>query len=177
MRRWVVLAFLTALAIGATVAIASADWGDGHGSQGVTGVQGTPPAAPDETIQATAVATKEKFLDNDRNHRDSVGDVVLVRFRLNDDAGEGVGKGNVTCELHFRAFVCHAVFKIAGRGQIVVHGDVGRRGSFDVPVTGGTGDFADVGGWLHVEALRRDREALTFSLYHFARQPAGANAG
>lgn len=158
MRKWGVLAALTAFVVAATVAIASA-----RSLYQVVEL----PAPAEQTLVLTSVPTRDKFVDADQNGRDSVGDLVLFRARLTDEAEQPAGTAHVRCVLHFKAVVCDGVLTLSG-GQILVHGRAGESETFDVPVTGGTGAFADVGGQLHVETLDEGAEELTLSLYHFA---------
>jgi hypothetical protein len=62
---------------------------------------------------------------------------------------------------------CTGAFIITGRGQIVGEGAVqftNATTSLDVPITGGTGDFANVRGYVHVEFMDETTEKDTLNL-------------
>jgi hypothetical protein len=62
---------------------------------------------------------------------------------------------------------CTGAFFIDGRGEIVGEGAVQftqSTTSIDVPITGGTGDFANVRGYVHVDFIDETTEKDTFYL-------------
>ena len=62
---------------------------------------------------------------------------------------------------------CTGAFIITGRGQIVGQGAVqftNETTSLDVPITGGTGDFETVRGYVHVEFIDETTEKDTLFL-------------
>ena len=62
---------------------------------------------------------------------------------------------------------CTGAFIITGRGQILGEGAVqftDETTSLDVPITGGTGDFANVRGYVHVEFIDETTEKDTLYL-------------
>jgi hypothetical protein len=80
-----------------------------------------------------------------------------------------VGWARIQCTVHVGPWaICVGTFEITGRGEIVGQGMVpfGRQdvASFDVPVTGGTGDFANVRGEVHIEDISETEERETFEL-------------
>jgi hypothetical protein len=62
---------------------------------------------------------------------------------------------------------CTGAFIITGRGQILGEGAVqftAETPSIDVPITGGTGDFENVRGYVHVEFIDETTEKDTLNL-------------
>lgn len=63
--------------------------------------------------------------------------------------------------------ICVGTFNFTGRGEVVGEG-MGPFGEdvapFDVPITGGTGDFANVRGEAHIEPISDTEERETFEL-------------
>ncbi len=83
--------------------------------------------------------------------------------QLTDESDDSVvGKSNIACTMHIGSWaICTGTFNITGRGEIVGQGLVpfGQGGSsFDVPVTGGTGEFANVRGEVHIEPILSETE-------------------
>jgi len=78
---------------------------------------------------------------------ESTGDVGHFEERLHQPGSDKVvGRDAAQCEIGIRSFKCSATFKIFGKGKIIVEGAVfsGRDNKF--AITGGTGDYAGVGG-------------------------------
>ena len=113
--------------------------------------------ATDQTITLTTREGKGKFIDVERNKRDSVGDTALFTLLLSQN-GTRVGTAHIKCTAHFGGpALCIANLRLRGRGDIELQGMAGDE-PFTVAVTGGTGAFEGVGGEAHV--LRNDRLVL-----------------
>jgi hypothetical protein len=98
---------------------------------------------------------------------ESPGDVVVIKNRLWDENQQNrVGTNWIECTRNFGAVVtCTLGVEITGRGQLTGTGFVRQTAeSFDFPITGGTGDFANVSGWVHVTAQPQDQELEEFHL-------------
>ena len=74
-----------------------------------------------------------------------------------------IGRDAVRCELGIRTFQCNATIRINGKGKIVIDGALMSESDNVIPVTGGTGRFAGVGGTLRVlESGARTRLVFDF---------------
>ena len=102
-------------------------------------------------------------------HRLNAGDVVFILSELTDENGENVGKARTQCTVQIgRWQICIETWHITGRGQIVGEGMRPPYAGLDTPpfdlaVTGGTGEFSNVRGTVHVETLDA-AERVTFDL-------------
>jgi len=124
-----------------------------------------PPVAGDITTVGTEV--KGKFVDVGKKG-ESVGDTFVSTVDIKSPAGVDLGTERTQCTLGTgRWAICTGAFDITGRGEIVGTGAVdfgpGRSHRFDVPITGGTGDFANVRGVIHVH-LTENRDIYTLEL-------------
>jgi len=120
-----------------------------------------------ETITTVGTVVKDKTVDVGKQGP-SVGDTTAWRLDIKSQAGVDLGTERTQCTLGVgRWAICTGTFDITGRGEIVGTGMVdfgpGRSLDFDVPITGGTGDFANVRGVVHVH-LTENREIDTLEL-------------
>lgn len=106
-----------------------------------------------ETFTLVGTTIKDRFADVGKQGN-SPGDVLVFVNRLTDETDAVVGKARIQCTLHVGEWaICIGAFDISGRGEIVGEGMVPFSPditSFDVPVTGGTGDFSNVRGEVNV---------------------------
>ena len=106
-----------------------------------------------ETITTVGTTTKDKFVDVGKRGP-SVGDTFATTVDIKSQAGVDLGTERTQCTLGTgRWAICTGAFDISGRGEIVGTGMVNfgtESPDFDVPITGGTGDFANVRGVAHV---------------------------
>ena len=89
--------------------------------------------------------------------------------KLTDESDDSVvGKSRIECTMHINSWaICTGTFDFTGRGEIVGQGMVpfdNDAPSFDVPITGGTAEFANVRGDVHIEQISDDVERDTFHL-------------
>jgi hypothetical protein len=120
-----------------------------------------------ETITTVGTTVKDKTVDVGK-HGPSVGDTTAWTIDIKSQAGVDLGTERTQCTLGVGGWaICIGTFDITGRGEIVGTGMVdfgpGRSLDFDVPITGGTGDFANVRGVNHVH-LTGNREIDTLEL-------------
>jgi hypothetical protein len=121
-----------------------------------------------ETITIVGTGGKDKTVDVGKQGP-SVGDLTAWTIKnIKSQAGVDLGTERVQCTLGVgRWAICTGTLDITGRGEIVSTGMVdfgpGRSHRFDVPITGGTGDFANVRGVVHVH-LTGNREIYTLEL-------------
>lgn len=120
-----------------------------------------------ETITAVATVVRDKFVDVGKQGL-SVGDTLAWTLDIKSQDGVDLGTERTQCMIGTgRWAMCAAGFDITGRGEVVATGLVdfgpGRSLDFDVPITGGTGDFANVHGVVHVQ-LKENREIHTYEL-------------
>jgi hypothetical protein len=119
-----------------------------------------------ETLSFKGTVIKDRFVDVGKPGF-GPGDQFLFVEELTDD-GEPIGKARIECTFHIGEWsICTGTFNIAGRGEIVGQGMVRQtedNDPFDVPITGGTGDFANVRGVDHIEPLPDDEEMHTLEL-------------
>lgn len=97
------------------------------------------------------------------------GDFFMFVDSLTDPTdGSSVGKVRGRCEFQLqRWFYCEAAAFIGDRGQILVEGFgqfTEELPTFDLAITGGTGEFDNVRGSLHIETLTPHRSRFTFDL-------------
>ncbi len=79
----------------------------------------------------------------------SAGDFFHFEERFHRPGSrEIIGKGAARCEVGVRTFHCAGTVKIFGKGKIVVEGALFGREENRIPITGGTGDYAGVGGTM-----------------------------
>jgi hypothetical protein len=148
--------------IGATLAVALI----GGTAAGNAGSAITVP----ETITTVGTFVKEKGVDVGRRGP-SVGDTYAWTLDIKSQAGVDLGTERVQCTLGTGGWaMCTGAFDITGRGDIVTASmvnvlkvDAGEIQDLDVPITGGTGDFANVRGVVHVH-LTENGETNTLEL-------------
>jgi hypothetical protein len=113
---------------------------------------GTSITAP-ETITTVGTTVKGKFVDVGKKGP-SVGDTFADTIDIKSQAGVDLGTERTQCVLGVNQWAfCTGTFDITGRGEIVGTGAVNlgsESPDFDVPITGGTGDFANVRGAAHI---------------------------
>ena len=108
-----------------------------------------------ETIILINATTKEASVNVGDKAWDP-GDSFVTLGRLFDETGETkLGNSHIQCTVMpgHGWLLCNAAFFIHGRGEIVAQGafqQLDTTTSFDVPITGGTGDFENVRGYAHV---------------------------
>jgi hypothetical protein len=120
-----------------------------------------------ETITIVGTGGTDKTVDVGKQGP-SVGDMTAWTIDIKSQAGVDLGTERVQCTLGVGGWaICIGTLDITGRGEIVSTGMVdfgpGRSHRFDVPITGGTGDFANVRGVTHVH-LTESREIYTLEL-------------
>jgi len=129
-------------------------------------------AATDITAPETIVVMSHTVKEADINVGAKAfgpGDSFMNLTTLFDETDQTqLGDGHVQCTLQpGRRAICTGAFNITDRGQIVGQGAIPftqATASFDVPITGGTGDFANVRGYIHVELLDDTTEKDTLNL-------------
>ena len=130
-------------------------------------------AATDITAPETIVVMSHTTKSAEVNVGDKgfgPGDSFLSLSKLYDETDQTqVGDGHVQCTAQPGKgwMFCTGAFNITGRGQIVGEGILRftpETVSFDVPITGGTGDFANVRGYAHVDLIDDTTEKDTFNL-------------
>jgi hypothetical protein len=122
-----------------------------------------------ETISVRYDITKLRYIDVGKSGGSSIGNVLLLAERLTDQSsGAIVGKARVECMTHIgSAETCVGAFDIDGRGQIVAEGlrfTNGEDRGFDLPITGGTDEFANVRGQLRIETGNSYDGSIYFEL-------------
>jgi hypothetical protein len=130
-------------------------------------------AATDITAPETIVVMSHTVKDANVNVGEKAfgpGDSFMNLTKLFDEADQAqLGDGHVQCTVQPGKGwgLCTGAFNITGRGQIVAQGAIRfaqETTSFDVPITGGTGDFANVRGYVHVELINQTTEQDTLNL-------------
>jgi hypothetical protein len=178
MRKWVAIVLSLAVLAAAAVAIgavgASAKspglnarpWG--HKILAPTAKRFATPAAA-RGVRVIVLRTRSgpaKFLDNDGNRRESVGDSFLFTETFVNARGKRIGGNWVNCVLQFGGNTsCEGTFRLLGRGAFDIAGTLNNRNTF-VGITGGTGFFADAGGHVDTSADQGDRGRLLVFLRH-----------
>jgi hypothetical protein len=119
-----------------------------------------------ETITTVGTIVEEKFFDGGVQDL-SVGDSFIQTLDLKSPAGVDLGTERAQCTVGAGGWgICTGTFDITGRGEIVATGMVNFEtggDDFDVPITGGTGDFASARGVAHIH-LTENGETDTLEL-------------
>lgn len=91
------------------------------------------------------------------------GDIYVFRSVLNSEDGAAkVGSLRVSCAVTFdHRDLCTNAYLVTGRGEIMAQGTIPDAelhpgGQWDLAVTGGSGDFENVRGSVHVEYLNTE---------------------
>lgn len=178
MRKWVALVlsltFLAATAVAISAVGASAKspglnarpWG--HTVLAPSAQRVTAPAARrgGQVIVLRTRSGQAKFLDNDRNTRESVGDSFLFTETFIGPGGKRIGGNWIRCDLQFGGNTsCAGTFRLFGRGSFEIGGTLNDRNTF-VAITGGTGAFADAGGSVDTAADQDATGRLVVFLRH-----------
>jgi hypothetical protein len=121
-----------------------------------------------ETITTIGTTVRDRFVDLGKRGF-TPGDMIVFVDRVTNEADDArLGTGRIQCTVHIGGWgICVGTFAFTDRGEIVGEGMVPlseESPSFDIPVTGGTGDFANVRGEVHVESVSENEERLTFDL-------------
>jgi hypothetical protein len=126
--------------------------------------------ASPETISVRYDITKLRYIDIDETARLPVGNVLLLAGSLTDQSGAVVGTMRLQDVTHIvHAAMWTGAFDIEGRGQIAAEGLIltnthSEERGFDVPITGGTDEFANVRGQVHYEPGNSYDGTITFEL-------------
>lgn len=128
-------------------------------------------AAP-ETIHVVEKVVESTLLDLGTSGP-SQGDGLILRGRLFDEAGEKVGADGQSCTQTSASgqFHCSLTLRLPG-GQIATQGLLRIAETSSVhtlAITGGTGEFAGVGGQIRLEQVTDEEAEIVISLIH----PAG----
>ena len=121
-----------------------------------------------ETIVTIDTTVKDAFVDVGKKGF-SVGDSFMFVDRLTSEAdGSPVGTVRGQCTFNLRAWaLCEAAVFIGDRGEVIAQGAVAfteEAAAFDVAVTGGTGEFENVRGSIHIEGTS-DENVSTLTLH------------
>ena len=119
-----------------------------------------------ETLVLTETQTKSKGVDVGKPGF-GPGDSFIFVSSLTDKAdGSKAGSVRGQCTVQVGHWVlCEAGAFIGDRGEISVGGVVSSDSqSFDIPITGGTGEFENARGTVHIEQVSDTVSTDTFSL-------------
>ena len=119
-----------------------------------------------ETLVLTETQTKTKFVDTGKPGP-GPGDMFLFVSSLTDKAdGSNAGSVHGQCTVQIGHWLlCEAGAFIGDRGEIFVGGFFNSNSqSFDIPITGGTGEFDNARGTVHIEQVSDSVSTDTFSL-------------
>jgi hypothetical protein len=176
MKRAVIAASVGALLIGggvgysAVVASASSGGVSVVPWYGVDATSASSEAAPAITQPVTFRVTLGTsglpfhFTDEDSNGRFSVGDVFNFVERMTS-GGQAVGYSQIQCTVvYYQENLCAGGFHFTGRGDIEVAVLVPNHRPFTVAVTGGTGEFSNVGGVAVMNVVTHTTTIATFYL-------------
>jgi hypothetical protein len=150
---------LSILAIAAAVALAAG---------GLTMALATANITAPETIIVHDKTVKERYVDVGKKG-ESPGDSFLFVDSLTDETdGSRVGGARGHCTIHVGPWaLCQLSLSIDDRGQISADAAVRfteEATTFDIPITGGTGDFDNVRGSIGVEFTSETEATLTLNL-------------
>ena len=153
-----------ALASGTPSTASFGRWGltasAGPGSAELT----SPRITTGQTLVVVERETNGKFIDVDGQGFTN-GDYVMFRDDLfNRNETKKIGFDTVQCIFAFRNALCTGSFWFEGKGQITGSGLAPDARKFVIPITGGSGRYANVRGDVLIEELRGNRSRLTFRL-------------
>jgi hypothetical protein len=121
-----------------------------------------------ETLVLTETNIKGKAVDVGKPGF-GPGDVFLFVSSLTDPADDsrvGTVRGQCTVQIgHWQ--LCEAGASLDGRGEIFVSGviqNTNQPAAFDIPITGGTGEFDNVRGTVHIDPVSNSVSEDTLSL-------------
>jgi hypothetical protein len=121
-----------------------------------------------ETIIAIEHLVKDAYVDVGKEGFGLGDEFMFLESMFDETDTNRIGTNRVLCAAHLRAwFWCSATFTIDGRGAIVAEAAVPLTEStttIDLPITGGTGEFANVRGTIHDEFLSETDTRLTMNL-------------
>ncbi len=108
-----------------------------------------------ETIRVVEHDSQQKFVDFNHNNRPDVGDMFAFAGTLtNPSSHKRVGTVQGNCTVLFGDTAnCLATATVTGRGTIEVAGASGDAKDFDIAVTGGTGQFQNARGQIHIHQV------------------------
>lgn len=118
-----------------------------------------------ETLVVIAQPAREQFVDLGVEG-ESAGDMFVFKETLwDEDQQTRLGTSWVDCTLNFGGVaVCKGALQLEGRGHLTGTGAVRLAAtSFSFPITGGTGDFANVTGWARITSIQ-DGERIVIHL-------------
>jgi hypothetical protein len=119
-----------------------------------------------ETLVLTETQTKTKFIDAGKPGY-GPGDVFLFVSSLTDKAnGSKAGSVRGQCTQHIGHWqTCEAGAFLGDRGEIFVAGVIDtNQQSFDIAITGGTGEFDNARGTVHIESVSDNVSTDTVNL-------------
>lgn len=117
-----------------------------------------------ETIVVLDTTVKDGFVDVGKKGF-SLGDTFMFLGRLTSEAdGSRVGTVRGQCTINLGEWaLCEAAFSIGDRGDVAAEGAIRlteEPAAFDVPITGGTGEFENVRGSVHIETTSNEDVSL-----------------
>lgn len=142
----------------------------GSATGGVTTALASGDITAPETIISIEHELKVGFVDVGKKGFSPGDEVMVVESMFDETDTNRIGTNRVLLTVHLRQWAwVSALLTIDGRGAIVVEGAVPiteSTTSFDLPITGGTGEFANVRGTIHDEfrSLSSHRTRLTMNL-------------
>jgi hypothetical protein len=120
-----------------------------------------------ETMRLAEHHTKSAWVDVDHNRKPSPGDMyIFVGYFSNPSTNKRVGTLDAHCIVSFNDDgLCEGTATLAGRGAVVVAGGMGGESSdVDLAVTGGTGDFQNARGEVHIHQINDNNSIDTLYL-------------
>jgi hypothetical protein len=124
-----------------------------------------------ETISVRYDVIQLRYIDVDETRNLTFGNTLLLAESLTDPAtGEIVGRARLQGMAHVTySEVWTGAFDIEGRGQIIAEGvrftnTSSEEPGFDLPITGGTDEFANVRGQVHIQSGNSYDGTITFEL-------------
>jgi hypothetical protein len=138
------------------------------GGSGLTTALAANKITTPETLVLTERNLKGRFVDVGKPGF-SPGDMFLFVSSLTDPAdGSRVGTVHGQCTIQIGHWqTCQAGAFINGRGEIFVSGVVqstNQPTAFDIPITGGTGEFDNVRGSVHIDQVSNNVSKDTLTL-------------
>jgi len=108
-----------------------------------------------QTIRLLEHDTHQGFVDLNHNHRPDTGDqFIFAGVLTNPSTHKQAGSVTGACTVTFgQNALCQAIGTLNGRGQVTISGISGNAKDFDLAVTGGTGQFQNARGQIHIHQV------------------------
>lgn len=140
----------------------------GGAARGITVALASGDITAAETILSLEHLVNDRYVDVGKKGFSPGDEFMFLESMFDETDTNRIGTNRVLCTMYLRRWAwCSATFIIDGRGAIVAEAAVPFTEStttIDLPITGGTGEFANVRGTIHDEFVSETTTRLTMNL-------------